>query len=364
MFINSSFSKSVFLQKNWQKEALVIKNAFHFDTPIMTGEDLAGLACEEFIESRIIKTIENQKNWACDYGPFSEKVFKNLTKKNWTLLVQNVDDFVDDIKPLIKAFDFLPAWRLDDVMFSYATPGGGVGPHFDYYDVFLLQTSGSREWIIGQDCDTKSPLRNHPDMKLLESFIEKERHILNSGDMIYIPAGVAHWGTALTDDCITASIGFRAPAYSELLAASINKISQNFSPDLRYKDSDIAEDKYLITDSIKNQFSDILNKLNHVELLEELSHQFSLQVTEVRHPDLLEVDDINIENLDLTVLEQHPNSRFAYRLTDDKAILYVNGEAFTTDHETAKAICHGNFTSVQDTQILIELIHSGALLNA
>lgn len=364
MSINISFSKSAFLQTHWQKKPLVVRNAFRFDTPFMTGGDLAGLACEEFIESRIISSNENQTQWTCEYGHFSEKHFQNLADKNWTLLVQNVDDFIEETKELTQAFDFLPAWRLDDVMFSYATPGGGVGPHFDYYDVFLLQTSGSREWIIGQNCNSETQLRDHEDMKLLENFIEKERYILEPGDMIYIPAGVAHWGTALSNDCITASIGFRAPAYSDLLAASVNSISDKFTPDHRYKDFEITEDKYLIPNSIKEQFSKIYDKLSKEELLEALSHQFSLQVTEIRHPDLIEIDSVAIQNLDVSTLRQQPNSRFAYRLNENSAILYVNGESYSTDNESAKAICHSDFSVVQDKEILIELLNSGALFNA
>ena len=364
MLLNSTFSESDFLQNNWQKKPLMVEDAFEFDAQLISGEDLAGLACEEFIESRMIFANANQKEWTCEHGHFTEEYFTNLSEKNWTLLVQNVDDFIDDVDVIKMAFSFLPKWRLDDIMFSYATPGGGVGPHFDYYDVFLIQTSGSREWVIGQDCDSNSLLRDHPDMKLLNTFAEKEKFILNKGDMIYIPAGVAHWGTALSEDCITASVGFRAPAYAELLTASINKISDSFTQDQRYKDVEIAEDKYLIPNSVKQQFSEDLDRLSKEELIEELTHQLSLQVTEMRHPDLLEADSLDIQNINITVLQQHTSSRFAYRINKDDAVLYVNGEAYSTDNESAKAICHSEFSEVQDKELIIELIKSGALLSA
>ena len=364
MTFNNSFSKSEFLQNNWQKMPVIIKNAFTFNAENISGEDLAGLACEEFVESRLIFANETQQEWTCEHGHFPETRFQNLPEKNWTLLVQNVDDFIDKVNDLKVAFDFLPKWRLDDVMFSYATTGGGVGPHFDYYDVFLIQTSGSREWKIGQHCDSKTPLQTHPDLKLLESFKEQESHTLNEGDMIYIPAGVAHWGTALSNDCITASIGFRAPAYSDLLAASINAIAENLSQDQRYRDSDIHDDKYLIAESIKQQFTEIFDNLDKKQLLEELTHQFSLQVTEMRHPDLLETDTeaVSSEPLDYRLLQQHPSSRFAYRVNNETATLYVNGEAFSTDLPSAIAICHSNFTSTNDKELLIELLNSGALI--
>ena len=364
MILNSTFSKSDFLQNNWQKQALMVKNAFDFGTQFISGEVLAGLACEEFIESRLIFADENQKEWTCEHGHFTEERFTDLCEKNWTLLVQNVDDYIDEVECLKEAFAFLPKWRLDDVMFSYATPGGGVGPHFDYYDVFLIQTSGSRQWIIGQDCDGESPLRDHPDMKLLKNFVEKDKHVLHAGDMIYIPAGVAHWGTALSEDCITASVGFRAPAYGELLAASIGKISESFSQDQRYSDLAIAEDKYLISDSIKEKLAEIVNSLDKEKLLEEIVQQFSLQVTEMRHPDLLETNTVYSKKINCESLQQHPSSRFAYRVYKERATLYVNGEAYTTDVQSAKAICHSHFFDVNDNQLLLELLNSGALLQS
>ncbi len=365
MTFNNAFSKSEFLQNNWQKMPVLIKNAFTFNAENISGEDLAGLACEEFVESRLIFANETQQEWTCEYGHFPETRFNNLPEKNWTLLVQNVDDFIDEVNDLKLAFDFLPKWRLDDVMFSYATTGGGVGPHFDYYDVFLIQTSGTREWIIGQNCDSTSPLRDHSDMKLLETFSEQERFTLNKGDMIYIPAGVAHWGTALSDGCITASIGFRAPAYSDLLAASTNAISESLSQDLRYEDLEIEDDKYLIADSIKEQFSKIIDELDKEKLIDEITHQFSLQVTEMRHSDLLETETeaVSSEAFDCNLLQQHPSSRFAYRIIKGRATLYVNGEAYSTDIMSAKAICHSNFTSTNDKELLIVLLNSGALLS-
>jgi len=364
MQINPTFSKSEFLSSYWQKKPCVVKNAITLTESFPDGDILAGLACEEFIESRLVLSNEQQDEWNCEFGSFDESRFTQLNPKNWTLLVQNVDDFIPEVKQLNDAFDFLPKWRLDDVMFSYATLGGGVGPHFDYYDVFLIQTSGSREWLIGQECNSHSTLRVHPDLKLLKTFNQVERHVLNPGDMIYIPSGIAHWGTALSNDCITASIGFRAPAYSELLSAAMHKLSNNFSPDQRYKDSRIEQDKYLISDSIKKQLTVMLENLNNEELIEELAHQFSLQVTELRHPELVEMGDLESLNINLKSLKKDSNSRFAYRQKNESGILYVNGEAFETDLRSAKSICHSEFSKILDLNLLDILISQGVIINS
>ncbi len=168
---------------------------------------------EEAVESRIIE--QHGDTWALHHGPFVATDFQRDTP--WTLLVQAVDHYVPEVAQLRKLFSALPNWRLDDIMVSYATDGGGVGPHFDNYDVFLLQGEGRRRWQLGQQCNDATPHMSGQPLRILSHFKCSADYVLETGDMLYVPPGVAHWGIA-EDACTTFSIGFRAPRIGELLA--------------------------------------------------------------------------------------------------------------------------------------------------
>src|SRR5690606_5374232 len=147
-----------------QRKPLLVRQAFtDFESPI-SPDELAGLSLEEEVESRLI--IEHgERPWELRRGPFEESLFSQLPERDWTLLVQAVDQFVPEVAELLEPFPFLPSWRIDDLMISFAAPGGGVGPHYDNSDVFLLQAHGHRRWRIGQFCDSDSPLLEHPDLR-------------------------------------------------------------------------------------------------------------------------------------------------------------------------------------------------------
>ena len=210
--ILGDISAEHFLADYWQKKPLLVRGAItDFKSPI-AGDELAGLALESEVESRLIVGSD----WHMTEGPLTEAQFAGLPAKDWTLLVQAVDLWIPQVGALLDRFRFLPPWRIDDIMVSYAADGGGVGPHFDYYDVFLLQGSGRRKWRIGQTCDHNSALVDHPCLKILAEFDVTDEWILDPGDMLYIPPRVAHWGTAV-GACTTFSIGFRAPSATEML---------------------------------------------------------------------------------------------------------------------------------------------------
>ncbi len=229
-----NFDESRFLDDFWQLKPLLIQQALPAYECPLSGDDLAGLACEESVESRVIQ--HKAGNWQLEQGPFTPEDFSKLPAGGWTLLVQRVDHWIPEVAELLAHFNFLPRWRIDDIMVSYATDGGGVGPHFDNYDVFLLQGSGRREWCLGQHCSDDTPLRSESALKLLSDFQESSRHILEAGDILYIPPGTAHWGTAQGDDCITLSIGFRAPSGAEILSRWSDEASAQFVESERYRD--------------------------------------------------------------------------------------------------------------------------------
>ncbi|QFU76003.1 cupin domain-containing protein [Halioglobus maricola] len=202
-----------FLARYWQQRPLLMRGAIPAFEPPISRHELAGLAFESDVESRIIDTRGD--NWELLHGPFSEADYQRSNP--WTLLVQAVDHHVPAVAHLRRLVDFIPSWRVDDVMVSYAVDGGSVGPHYDNYDVFLVQGEGRRRWQVGQHCDSSTPLLPHEDLRILSDFQLQDEFLLETGDILYLPPGVAHWGVA-EGECTTFSIGFRAPRVDDLVS--------------------------------------------------------------------------------------------------------------------------------------------------
>ena len=240
MHILGDLSLEEFLQDYWQKKPVLIRNAWPGFKPLLSAEELAGLSLEEEIESRIVQE-HGDTPWQVDNGPFVETDYQALPDSHWTLLVQAVDQWIPAAADLLEHFRFIPSWRIDDLMISYATDQGGVGPHYDQYDVFLLQAQGQREWRIGQLCDEFEPIVAGTKIRLLEDFKETDRWVLNPGDMLYLPPKLAHWGIA-QGECMTYSIGFRAPSLAELTLATGNDLLASLGEDARYEDADLSPD--------------------------------------------------------------------------------------------------------------------------
>jgi 50S ribosomal protein L16 3-hydroxylase len=226
--LNTTFDSKQFLAQYWQKKPVRLPKFIPGFSDSLAPEELAGLACEEFVESRLI--IEAQPGqWQLRHGPFEDSDFTQLPKSNWTLLVQAVDQWVEDVADIKTLFNFLPSWRIDDIMISFAAQGGSVGPHYDYYDVFLLQGQGERSWKIGDRCDSDAKLVPGEDLSLLQNFKATTEFNLTAGDALYVPPRFPHWGTA-TSDSLCYSIGFRAPlepSYRQLTERLAQK--QNFA---------------------------------------------------------------------------------------------------------------------------------------
>lgn len=234
----TNFDAGRFLRETWQQRPLLIKNPWGAWNNPVEPDELAGLACEAGVESRLVTRSSGQ--WNLEQGPLPETRFGELGEQPWTLLVQAVDHHVPAVAALLESFRFIPNWRMDDVMVSYAADGGGVGAHFDRYDVFLIQGLGQRRWQIGAHCDDSTPLLPHDDLRLLASFEPTVEYILGAGDILYVPPGIAHNGIAVGDDCMTYSIGFRAPSRSELLAGWSEHVIDGLEDDDRYTDPGLA----------------------------------------------------------------------------------------------------------------------------
>mgnify|MGYP001099444139 CR=1 FL=1 len=234
----ADFDVDLFLRDYWQKRPLLIRNPWKAWRNPLEPDELAGLACEEGVESRLITRAGDRLTM--ESGPLPESRFAELGSGPWTLLVQAVDHHVPEVAALIEPFRFVPDWRIDDVMVSYATDGGGVGPHFDQYDVFLVQGLGKRRWRVGPRCDADTPLLPHEDLRLIADFEATGDWILEPGDILYVPPCFAHDGVAVSDDCMTYSVGFRAPSRAELIEGWSEHQADALAEDDRYADPDLT----------------------------------------------------------------------------------------------------------------------------
>ena len=275
MSVLGDLSPNQFLAEHWQRRPLLVRNALpDYRSPI-SSDELAGLALDADVESRIVLEHGDTGPWELRHGPFQDADFLALPERDWTLLVQAVDLWVPEVKELLGRFNFLPPWRFDDIMVSYAVPGGSVGPHFDQYDVFLLQVEGERRWEIAELPDGEPDFLPQADLRILQRFETSQEWTLCPGDMLYLPPCVCHWGVALTE-CLTYSIGFRSPAASELLGdLAVEVLAQGH--DLHYSDpplnSAMATEE--ITPEFVKQAKDLLLRaLDDDELLADWFARF------------------------------------------------------------------------------------------
>ncbi|RDC59027.1 50S ribosomal protein L16 3-hydroxylase [Alteripontixanthobacter maritimus] len=368
-----------FLRENWQKKPLLLRGAWpDWQNPV-APDDLAGLACEETMESRLV--VQQGDALSVEHGPFDPGRFDTLGRSDWTLLVQGVDRIDPDVAAMIEPFRFIPDWRIDDVMVSFAAECGGVGAHFDAYDVFLVQGLGRRRWRIGQVCDADTPLLPHNDLKLLADFQPVAEYVLEPGDMLYVPPGIAHEGTALAGDgggadegCMTYSIGFRAPSDIELLADYTDDIVAESLAETRYTDPDLRcaiNPGEIGEDAIDQMHAMVLARLQDRE---SFTQWLGANLSSGRHgpPD----SDPDAVFHPATALMRNPESRFAYIAAGpDNVTLFVDGEAYECSGpcaEFAKRLCaasHGQLddellANAADRDLIEALLVSGALIPA
>ena len=321
-----------FIADYWQKKPVCIRNGIPFQEALIAVDELAGLALESEVESRLIENKGDIKNWQVIHGPLSEADFNKERDFPWTLLVQGVDCFVPEVHDFLAKFRFLPSWRLDDLMISYATKGAGVGAHYDRYDVFLIHGEGQRQWQVGQTCNENSALMVHDQLSLLQDFELSEEFILNPGDMLYIPPLVAHKGVALSDVCVTYSVGFRSPSHGDVLTTFADDRSMDISADLRLKDHGFTSNSGEIS---AVDVEGLMQLMRDQITPENVAQWFGKYSTEAKYPAL----DMAEEAMDQTELESiisdaygvlrvSEGVRLAYTWQGDGGLtLFVQGEA-------------------------------------
>jgi 50S ribosomal protein L16 3-hydroxylase len=348
-----------FLRHYWQKRPLLVRNAFPgFEAPLQP-EDLAGLACEEAALSRIVLHDATNDAWTLRTGPFAEEEFPGMPHADWTLLVQDVDKWDMDVAALLQRFDFLPRWRVDDVMVSFAAPGGSVGAHVDQYDVFLLQGQGRRRWQIDAGEAPPTAFREDVELKLLREFTPSHDWVLAPGDMLYLPPGVPHHGVAI-DACLTFSIGMRAPARSELLVEFAEFLAESLPDEARYTDADLAPpaDAGEIDDDALARLQRALPWLRPDDP-KALGEFFGRFITRYRSAGEIAPPPRppSARTIETTLaaggaLVRHPFSRSAWTRAGDAARLFVDGEAYPASAATARRLADPAPLSAADWQAL------------
>lgn len=366
-----------FLSQHWQKSPLLIRGALPGFVSPLEPDDLAGLACEEGIEARLVEEHGPDKAWQVSHGPFDEETFSRLPAGGWSLLVQAVDHYVPEVAELLEAFDFIPRWRLDDIMVSYAPPGGSVGAHVDQYDVFLLQASGRRRWQLGGTPGNDARLIPGIDLRILEDFtVEADQDwVLEPGDMLYLPPGVAHHGISDADDCLTFSIGFRAPSTDEIVTSFADYIGEQLGDNQRYGDADLQPPAAIgeLDDQAIARVRALL--LDAIDRPEQMAQWFGRAMTQPKYLDQLVPPESPADPSELrsalesgSELTHSLGSRFAWRQLDDtRATLFADGDAIICDLELAQYLSANSRLDARvlefpdSESLLAALVDSGSL---
>ncbi|MCB1923445.1 MAG: cupin domain-containing protein [Gammaproteobacteria bacterium] len=339
----AAIDRARFLRDYWQKKPLLMRGALPAHVFSLQPDELAGLACETEIESRLI-VQQSPQRWLVRHGPFDDADFSALPEREWTLLVQDVDKFVPDVARVIEAFDFMPSWRIDDIMISFAADGGGVGPHTDAYDVFLMQGHGRRRWRLSYRDYSDNDLIPGLEQRILAHFDTDEDWLLEPGDVLYLPPGIAHWGTA-DGDCMTYSLGFRAPSRRELAADWFQHLV-SLADDTRLddpRDLDV-DDRARIGGAALSAAQQLLDPLLTADA-GAFADWFGCYVTEPKPQFQVLPPDETWTQPDLERwiasdrdLVRHPAARLAWQESADGLTLFVQGEARRLSCELRDAV--------------------------
>ncbi|MFT6372544.1 MAG: 50S ribosomal protein L16 3-hydroxylase [Gammaproteobacteria bacterium] len=329
MYQLQNLDLDVFLNEYWQKKPCLIRQAFqHFESPI-SPEELAGLACEKEVHSRLVLEKGGSKPWQLKYGPFEESDFLSLPETHYSLLVSECEKWVPEFADLIEQFRFIPNWRIDDLMVSYAPPGGSVGPHNDEYDVFLLQAEGHRHWQYSDKRVVNPDLVPDTDLAILQTFEFDHEATLAPGDMLYLPPGVAHFGAAV-DRCLTCSIGFRAPTATEVLESVALEIDRAELGSKRYSDPKLETNRHPseVTTFEMSQFKAMITTL-----LQQPDALWQGAIGKLLSDGVMgETDEFEVPT-DFDALREYHwvknvDSKMLYHLASEHLQFYCNGEMY------------------------------------
>ena len=320
------FDSAAFVSQYWQKKPCVIRQALVDFTSPISPEELAGLACEEDVHCRLVLERDGDKPWEVRYGPFDERDFTSLPPSHYSLLVSECEKWLPELAGLLDQFRFIPDWRIDDLMLSYAPQDGSVGPHVDEYDVFLLQAMGSRRWQYCETPQTNPKLIPGLELAILSEFEPDQDLVLNPGDLLYLPPGFAHHGIAL-EPCMTYSIGFRAPTAATALESFALEIERLGTRVPRYRDPDLELERHHseITGDEVNRFRALAQ-----ELLQQADELWQDAIGKMLSdsavaPGEATEQPIYVSDLQARSWARHPETRLLYYRAAGSIRVYYNG---------------------------------------
>ncbi len=350
----NELSEQAFLNQYWQKKPLLIKGGFSDFKDPLDANELAGLAMEDSIESRII-TNHNQQ-WQSHQGPFED--FEILTDEHATLLVQAVDHWHPEAAQLLEPFRFIPNWRIDDLMISYSTPGGGVGPHLDQYDVFIIQGEGKRHWRVGLPDASLKQFAQNKSLLQVEAFTAVIDCVLEPGDILYIPPGCPHEGYAI-ENALNYSVGFRAPNQQDLLSSFADHIIDTESGQKRYTDHTLAlrDSKGELTQSEVDKVKTLMQALIENDSL--FKNWLGNTLSQPKHDMDLAPEETPFSSAEIMqqlesdmTFERLGGTRAIYQCIDDELLLSVNGENYPLPLSDLEAVKQLTDFIVFDTNTL------------
>ena len=322
-----------FLQEYWQKKPLLVRKALPGFKGLLTRQELVQLACNDEVQSRLV--IHKNSQWLLKHGPLTERNFSHLPESTWALLVQDVNHYLPSAYDLLLKFGFIPHARMDDLMVSYAPAGGGIGPHYDSYDVFLLQGPGRRRWEIAADYDQK--LLADAPLKILQHFKAEQSWLLNPGDMLYLPPNYAHHGIAV-DACMTYSIGFRAPSHHELIIHFLNYLQDNLEIDGWYTDPDLKRptNPWEISREMQQQAGAILKKIKWNA--SDVEDFLGIYLTEPKAHIFFDrpARPLSYKTFRKTIQKKNIQLSLKSRMLTSHHHIFLNGETYQVSPETKK----------------------------
>jgi 50S ribosomal protein L16 3-hydroxylase len=316
-----------FVAEYWQKKPCLLRNALPGFESLISPEELAGLACEEDVHCRLVQQGAGGADWSLRYGPFTERDFLDLPESNYSLLVSECEKWMPELHDLLARFRFIPDWRLDDLMISYAPAGGSVGPHVDQYDVFLLQALGSRRWQYCVTPSTDAPTIPALELAILQDFNPEQDVVLEPGDILYLPPGFAHHGVALAR-CMTYSIGYRAPTAASVLESCALESERLDNPVERYRDAELelARHHAEITDVEIERLRRMATRLleQSPELWRDAVGKM-LSDSAVAIPEGEEDQAVYLPDLLASDWMRHPETRLYFHQSVESIEVYYNG---------------------------------------
>ena len=359
-----TINQADFLQHYWQQKPLFMSQAWpSFNNPIMPDE-LAGLALDDDMPSRII-IQHSATQWTVQHGPFSEQDFVALEGKTWSLLITDIEKHLPDFMDYVQAFRFIPDWRFDDLMISYAPIGGSVGAHIDDYDTFLIQTSGQRQWSIEQtkrDPASTQDVINDIELRLLKNFKADDVYDCKVGDILYMPPRFAHHGVSQSDDCMTWSIGFKAPNYHNLMVDYMERFQQD-NIHKRFTDAGLVKQKQAGEISLQ-QIKDLKQWM--IAQLNEDDETFARWFASFTTAQEVEKVATSVDPLATNEVLIEPNLfyKMHFITLKNQTYLYVNAKEYPVSLNLAKCLTSKKEVLVslkneQDKSVVIKLLNDG-----